>query len=178
MRRDYSGSTVKEIKELLAVLEPYAYSWKEWTQSRATFLSPKEILLIESFLETGNHNFSCKALGINPAAAQYLLCNSKLRLHIHRHLFESWLTERLLENHGIIYYVSDVDRFLNSPLQFLPINYELRTNLCRLHKTTIRDLLNTYPLGTISAQWYMTELLLQEFIYLLKEYQCLHLLKK
>lgn len=166
----------KKLSELTKCLEPYAELWYEWTTSGATFLSKKEITVIENYLLTGSHVKSANILSISPTTSANIQNKSMRRLKWNYKKFQGWQTERLLEQHGIITYSSDLDRFLNSPYQYLPICYKIKTTLGFLDGETINEILTRYSENKIN-RWPFYPRHMNEFKEILREHECLHLLK-
>ncbi len=134
----------KKLSELQKTIEPYIELWDEWTSSGATFLSKRQTQVIENYLLSGSHLITAKVLGISPKTSASVLNKSIRRLKWNRHHFQRWLTERLLERHDLINYSSDIDRFLNSPYQFLPISSELKVRLTYFDEETLGEILARY----------------------------------
>jgi hypothetical protein len=172
----YPKSSIKGIKTLITILEPYSSLWSEWVKSGACFLSEKEITVIMSYLISGSHYVSCFKLEISPATARGILNRSKRCLCLELNKYQLWLTVRLLEQHGIIVYESELDRFLYSPLLFLPIPPRLKRKLCFLSKTAMSEILDNYTEKSMSSLKLLDRKSIQEFKMILSQYNCLHLL--
>lgn len=177
MESGQTTSTLKNIKELIAILEPYAPVWQEWKESGACILSKQEIALLQNYLATGSHLNSCLEFGISISNATDMLNRIKLMLCWDSLKLGSWLTERMLEKQGIITYESQQDKFLNSPLIFLHMPYDLKIRLRYLSEYTMGDILAKYTEIKLRAHWSLTDELVNELKELLKQNNCLSLLK-
>ncbi|MCD6066951.1 MAG: hypothetical protein K0S33_1777 [Bacteroidetes bacterium] len=177
MEFHHPPDAIKKVKELIAVIEPYAPHWREWTGSGASFLSPSEILILQNYLQHGTHDVSHTELKLSLPTIEFIMQLSVSRLHRNQHLFRKWLTERLLEEHGVIRYESAQYRFLHSPLGFLNIPYELKFELRLLRESCIADILNKYTEAMLSEQWFMTSGGMKQFKRILRKYKCVHLLR-
>lgn len=170
-------SSSKKIKELIAALEPYAPVWQEWIESGGCFLSKKEIKLIKNYLTSGSHFKSASELNVSTITAASMLQKVQFRLFCNYSLFQNWLTEHLLENHGIVTYSSLQDRFLNSPLLFLPISHKLKFKLKSLSEYTLSDILAKYTENQLKTLCCLNPTLICELKHILIQNECLHLLK-
>jgi hypothetical protein len=170
------GSLLK-VKELLALLEPFAMHWQEWTSSGASFLSPSEILIIENYLRDGTHDASMKELRLSFATIDFVMQLSISRLRRNHHQFRKWLTEKLLEDAGVISYSSEQARFLHSPLVFLGIPYSLKSELKYLRESCMADVLRHYSEEELRQCWFMTERGIMELKEVLENVGCLGMLK-
>ncbi|HEY1040644.1 MAG TPA: hypothetical protein VGF30_14620 [Bacteroidia bacterium] len=92
MEQSFSKATIRDIKELLTLLDPYANTWKVWTQSEACFLSPHEIRIIQNYLLTGAHLQSAEEFNIPEFVAEIILNRTKHLLQDNLPAFESWLS--------------------------------------------------------------------------------------
>lgn len=173
----FTPDSTSKIKGLIAVLEPYAPVWQEWTESGACTLNEKEIRILQNYLVSGSHLPSCKEFNMSELNAADTLDQIQLRLHWGSRKFKAWLTERMLEEQGIITYKSPVDRFLNSPLQFLPISYDLKIRLRYLMKYTMAEILTHYTENKLRAHWSADEKLICDLKEVLYQNNCLHLLR-
>lgn len=72
------NTSIKKVKELLGVLDPYAELWHEWKVSGACFPTEQEIVIIQTYLLTGSHFTSANQLGISPGTAASILNKSIL----------------------------------------------------------------------------------------------------
>lgn len=171
------ANSTKKVKELITILEPYAAMWQEWTESGACFLSKQEIKILQNYLLSGSCSSSCVEFNISEIIVTDILDQIQVRLRWGSYKFESWLTERLLEEHGIITYTSPQDRFLNSPLMFLSIPDDLKFRLRYLLKYTMADILTSYTEAKLKAHWSVNDKLLKDFKEVLHQNKCLHLLK-
>ncbi len=173
----YPKTSIKRVKELIALLEPYSTAWSEWIESGACFLSQREIIIIQNYLLTGSHFKSGSEFNISIITAASILNKSKLQLSWNYGKFLGWLTERLLERHGIITYESELDRFLNSPLIFVLIPWQLKVKLGYLCESTIGDILTKYSEDKIKRFWFLDKKSFKEFKTVLQQNNCLHLLR-
>ncbi len=170
-------TSIKKIKELLAVLDPYAESWQEWTASGACFLSKQEITIIQNYILTGSHFPSAEELNISPITAASILNKAKWRLKWCYPKFQRWITERLLEDHGIITYQTESDRFLNSPFEYLEMPLELKRKLSILFSETMGELLQTNTETDLKRYKCIGERTIEDFKNYLEKNECRHLLK-
>ena len=177
MEFTFPASSVKNIKELIAILAPYAPVWHEWIESGACILSKQEIRVLQNYLRTGSHLTSSRELDIPALSASVMLSRIKLRLCWNAPKFESWLTERLLEKHGIIRYASEQDKFLRSPLIFLPIPFELKQQLRYLAESTMGDILSKHTESKLRNHWSLNEEIINNLKEVLQQNKCLHLLR-
>lgn len=169
--------STRKLKELLAILDPYAELWHEWKVSGACFLTEQEIIIIQNYLLTGSHFPSADQLNISPITAAIILNKSKLRLKWNYPVFQGWITERLLEAHGIIVYETELDWFLHSPFAYLPMPLQLKRKLNVLLPETMSELLIKYSEKDLKRCRCIGDKTIDEFkIYLIKNH-CLHLLK-
>lgn len=90
----YPKSSIPKLKELIAVLEPYAPVWQEWTKSDECFLNEKEIKVILNYLMTGSHLKSASELNISILDAINTINKAKLRLCVYADKFEGWLIKK------------------------------------------------------------------------------------
>lgn len=173
----YSKSSIDKIKDLITVLEPYSLLWKEWIKSGACFLSEKEITVIMNYLISGAHDVSCLKLEISPSTARNILNRTKRRLRSEINKYQLWVTVRSFEEHGIIVYESELERFLHSPLIFLHIPAKLKQKLCSLSKITMNEILDSYSEENMISLKLLDRKSIKEFKMILKQYNCLHLFK-
>ncbi len=169
--------SIKKIKELLAVLDPYAESWQEWTTSGACFLSEQEITIIQNYLLTNSHFPSAIELNISSVTASSILNKAKWRLKWCYPKFQGWLTERLLEDHGVIIYQTELDRFLNSPFAYLEMPLVLKRKLNILYPENMGELLKTHTEVELRKFKCIGEKTIEDFKTYLERNGCLHLLK-
>lgn len=167
----------KKLSELLKAIEPYIELWDEWTSSGATFLSKKQIVVIETYLLTGSHILVGEIIGLSPVTSAHILNRSMQRLIWNYKLFQDWQTDRLLEQHSIITYSSDMDRFLNAPYQYLPISSQLKMKLRFLEGETLKEILSNFTEEKMS-RWPLHPKIMKEFKEELSKMNCLHLLTK
>ena len=71
--------SASKIKVLIAVLEPYAPVWQEWTESGACTLNEKEIRILQNYLVSGSHLTSCKEFNMSELNAADMLDQIQLR---------------------------------------------------------------------------------------------------
>lgn len=173
----YPYASIKKVKELIALLEPYAVDWSDWTKSGACILNQKEITIIQNYLLTGSHSVSSVELNLTIATSASILRKTKMRLKWNLPQFQAWQTERMLEELGLIKYESELDRFLNSPLIFLPMPQQLKIKLGFSDLDTIGELLSKYSEGQIKRFWFFDAKNFKEFKVLLEKNNCLHLLR-
>lgn len=138
------STPIQKVKELIAILDPYADLWDEWTSSGACFLTYDDIRIIQNFLLTGSHYSSVEELDISLVTAVSRLNKIKLRLQWYRPKYNLWLTERLLTQSGIITYSSPLDYFLNSPFEFLKMPLPLKNKLRFCMAETMQELLDNH----------------------------------
>jgi hypothetical protein len=170
------GSIIK-VKELLAILQPFAAHWYEWTSSGASFLSPSEILIIENYLKSGTHDASMNELHLSFSTVDFVMQLSATRLHRHQHQFHKWLTEKMLEESGVISYPSERAKFLHSPLAFLDIPFSLKSELKHLRESCMEDVLRHYSEEELRGCWFITERGMEELKRELERYECEALLR-
>lgn len=170
------GSLLK-VKELIALLHPYASHWREWTTSGASFLSPSEILIIENYLKSGTHDASVKELRLSLSTIDFVMQLSIARLRRNEHQLRKWLTEKMLEEKGLIHYSSERERFLHSPLVFLNIPYGLKWELKHLRENSMADVLQHYTEEELRECWFMTTKGMKELKRLVKKHKCEGMLK-
>lgn len=170
-------TSIKKIKELLAVLDPYAESWQEWTASGACFLSEQKITIIQNYLLSNSHFSSAIELNISPVTAASILNKAKWRLKWCYPKFQGWFTERLLEDHGIISYETELDRFLNSPFAYLEMPLELKRKLNILFSETMGEVLQTHTEFDLRTFKCIGEKTIEDFKNYLERNGCLYLLK-
>lgn len=171
------NTSIKKVKELLGVLDPYAEFWHEWKVSGACFLTEQQILIIQNYLLTGSHFSSANELNISPVTAASILNRSIFRLKWNYPVFQGWLTERLLEAHGIIVYETEQDRFLHSPFVYLPMPLQLKRKLNILFPQTMSELLAKYSERDLRKYRCIGEKTIAELKIYLRKNDCLHLLK-
>lgn len=171
------NTSIKKVKELLSVLDPYAEFWHEWKVSGACFLTEQEILIIQTYLLTGSHFTAANQLGISPVTAASILNKSILRLKWNYPLFQGWITEQLLEVHGIIVYETEQERFLYSPFAYLPMPLLLKRKLNVLNSETMSELLHNHSEADLKRCRCIGDKMISEFKFFLRKNQCLHLLK-
>ena len=171
-------TATKKLKELSETLVPYSVLWSEWIESGACFLNQKEITVIKNYLLTGSHTSSSVELGITYGRAAIILKKVNRRLKWNYKNYQGWLTERLLEQHGIITYSCKLERFLNTPMPYSNIPYNLKTKLSCLSKDTMGGLLNSYSLKDMKRFRNFGNKTLNDFKEVLKENNCLHLLRE
>lgn len=172
------STPTEKVKELIAILDPYANLWGEWISSGACFLSPDEIKIIQNFLLTGSHYESSKELNISLVTAVSRLNKIKRRLLWYQPKYQRWLTERLLVHHGIITYTSKLDYFLNSPFQFLPMPLNLKKKLSLFIVETMKELLDNYSEEDLRKYRSVGDKIIENLKEYLSENKCLHLLRK
>lgn len=177
MEFTFSASSVKNIKELITILAPYAPVWYEWTESGACILSKQEIRVLQNYLRTGSHLTSSREFDIPTLSASVMLSRIKLRLCCNTSKFENWLTERLLEEHGIIRYASEQDKFLHSPLIFLPMPSDLKQQLRYLSEPTMWDVLAKHTESKLRNHWSLNDEIINNLKEVLQQNKCLHLLR-
>lgn len=171
------NTSIKKVKELLSVLDPYAEFWHEWKVSGACFLTEQEIIIIQNYLITGSHFTSANQLSISPVTAASILNKSILRLRWSYPVFQSWITEQLLEAHGIIVYETERERFLHSPFAYLPMPLPLKRKLNMLNPETMSELLIKHSEADLKRCRCIGDKTISELkIYLIKNH-CLYLLK-
>lgn len=166
----------KKKRELIDALAPYSDMWEEWIESGACFLNEKELMIIRNYLSSGSFQGVSEELNITQGTAATILKKSKQRLRWSYSKYQAWMTERLLEDHQIINYSSDVDRFLNSPLAHLKISHDLKNRLSLLGKQTIQEILSSYSVKDLMRFRLIGAKVINDFEELLKENNCLHLL--
>lgn len=167
----------KTVRALLLVIKPYSASWHEWIESGACFLNPKEIMIINNYLVTGSHHGASIELGITEGAASSILRKAKRRLQWGYPKYQQWLTEILLENHEIITYESEQDKFLNSPLSFLSIPNPLKAKFSLLAENTMNEILTNYSEKDLYRFRSFGKKNMEEFKNVLKGNNCLQFLK-
>lgn len=165
-------------REFADLMSLYSEYWNEWIINGACIFNKKEIIIITNFHLTGTHRASCIELSITVSSASNIFVRSKRRLKFHYPKFQRWITERFLEKWGIITYASNEDRFLNSPLENLPIKQELKNTLRNVCVETMAELLSAYSEIELKRIRGFGNKRLMEFKLLLTENYCLHLLKK
>ena len=170
--------THPKTKEFIDLISLYSTDWNEWVISGACILKEKEIIIVNNFLLTGTHLASCIELNITISSASNIFVRSKRRLKFHYPKFQRWVTERYLEKWGIITYISDSHRFLNSPLEDLPIKNQLKNILQNLCVETMGELLSAYTEIELKRIRGFGNTRSNEFKLLLKENNCLHLFNK
>src|ERR1700741_2300880 len=167
----------KKVKELTALLKPYMPVWNEWAESGACFLSKKEIRVLQNYLMTGSHTASALEFNMSALNAAAMLNRIMFRLNLNSPKFQNWLTERLLEKHGIIVYESARDKFLSTPLAFLVIQPDLKLQLSYLQEYTMKDILKNYTESKLKINWLFSAEKINELKKLLGENNCLDLLR-
>ncbi|MDQ3192195.1 MAG: hypothetical protein M3Q58_11440 [Bacteroidota bacterium] len=167
----------KKVKELMEALEPYSALWPEWIESGACFLTQKEIVIIENYLRTGSHSASSLELNLSTGRAASILVKVKRRLCWNLKNYQGWLTERLLEQHGIITYTSEVDRFLNVPISNTNIPYRLKMKLSHLCNDTMGELLSNHTLEEMKGYRCFGNQTIYDLKETLKANNCLQLLR-
>jgi hypothetical protein len=172
-----SDPAIKKVKELIAVLDPYANNWHAWIESGACFLSKDEISIVCFFLMTGSHNMASQELNIPVITVSHMLDKISFRLNSNQGLYQRWLTEHQLEQQGIVNYTSQTDRFLNSPLAFLKLPYDLKRRLKYLNEETMAGVLNNYTEKELSESRFFNDKSLRLLKLILKENDCEQLLK-
>lgn len=171
------STQIQKVKELLALLDPYADLWDEWTSSGACFLTKDDITIVQNFLLTGSHYPSVVELNISLVTAVSRLNKIKLRLEWFRHKHDLWLTERLLTNSGIITYSSPHDYFLNSPFEFLGMPIQLKRKLRLLMVDTMQELLTNYSEEDLRRYRTIGNKTIEDFKVYLAENGCLQLFR-
>ena len=91
MEQPLSKTTIENIRELLALLDPYANTWQAWTQSEECFLSVHEIRIIQNYLLSGSHAQSALEFNIPQSVADIILNRAKQLLQTNFPVFENWL---------------------------------------------------------------------------------------
>ncbi|MDQ3191437.1 MAG: hypothetical protein M3Q58_07585 [Bacteroidota bacterium] len=167
----------KKVKELMEALEPYSALWSEWIESVACFLTYKEIIIIENYLRTGSYSASSMELSLSTGRAASILVKVQRRLRWNLRNYQSWMTDRLLEQHGIITYTSEVDRFLNVPISNTNIPYRLKRKLSNLSHDTMGELLNNYSLKEMKGYRCFGNQTICDLKETLKANNCLQLLR-
>jgi hypothetical protein len=168
----------KKCKALYNAVEPYSFLWNEWIISGACFLNHKEITVIENYLHQSSHYDAAKKLNITTGTAANILNKGMLRLKWNYKKFQGWQTEKLLEEHGIITYTSEQDRFLNAPYQYISISYNLKIHLGFTNGETMQAILDNYSEAYLKRCCMFSPLLMKELKDELKRNNILHLLKK
>ncbi len=98
MEQTLPETSIKRIKELLAILDPYALNWKEWTRSESCFLSSLEIKILQNYLLTGSNQQSSIEFNIPESTAASMLNKVERKLRTDFIKFENWLRERSAAN--------------------------------------------------------------------------------
>jgi hypothetical protein len=173
-----SVTPLEQVKDLIAILDPYAELWQEWINTDACFLSDEEIKIIQNFLLFSSHYPSVIELNISLATAKEKLKRIKRRLKWNYPLYQKWVTERMLLNSGILNYHSKEDYLLNSPIEFIPMSATLRKRLNVFSVSTLNELLSNYTENDLRKIRLFGEKTITEFKHLLIEYNCSHLLRK
>ncbi len=92
--------------------------------------------------------------------------------------FQGWITERLLVRSGIITYSSDLDHFLHSPIQYLPIQNPLKRSILVVPVETMNELLTQYSIRDLKRYRGFGSKKVEGFKSLLKENNCLIFLRE
>ena len=167
-------------KAFFTLMEEYKSHWEDWTNSSACLLSKKEIIVLKNFFDTGSHDLSCLVLNKNKNLINNYFQNGKWILMSSKSDYLFWVTLMEREKEGKLKYESNIERFLNSPVYFLPIKKELKALLILLPYEDYNSI------GKILASYSETKLLetrnwgekrMVELKALLKENNCLHLLR-
>ena len=118
----------KELKiaELESILRPYTAFWDQWKETKACFLTKKEIAAIECFRD--NHNFSVAAenLELTVERVKAIFQRGKLKLSCYAKHYKEWIADKILNDAGVYDHLSQRERFLQTPIFQLGLSDRVR----------------------------------------------------
>ncbi|HWY11282.1 MAG TPA: hypothetical protein VN026_08155 [Bacteroidia bacterium] len=155
------------VKRLRPLFEPYEDLWDIWKISKDCFLTRKQIIVFENYLNTGSLEGSCRKFRIDIKKAEHILNVTIILLHFKQPDFEKWI-------------VSTVSKcsefwFINAPIKKLPIPLRFRKLLTDLKEPNLKSVLNKYSQFDLYKKWSVDRTI--EFKKILKGYNCDNLLR-
>lgn len=150
------------IEEVKSAYDPYSSLWFQWKYSDACFLSKDEIIIIETYLKTGELKEACKQLKISKKVAGEKLNSTTFKLFSGESIFFKWMLTKFFE----------ISRnwFLLLPISKVPLPVYYRKKLAELNCSTLKDALEKYTVSDFYQLW--SEPDTDEFLRLMSLYQC------
>ena len=155
------------VKKLKPLFEPYSDLWDIWKSTEDCFLTRKQIIVFENYLDTGSLESSCRKFRMDIKKAQHILNVTIILLHFKQPDFEKWMVSTALK--------SSTFWFIFSPIQKLPIPLRFRKLLSELKEPHLNAVLNKYSQFDLYKKWSVDKTI--EFKKILKDYNCDNLLR-
>ncbi len=170
-------TTPKKIYELEEALKPYHEFWDVWILSKGCFLKRREIDVILGFRKHQNFSAVALSLEISHYTAYEVFNRALRRLGYNYKLYRHWIADKMLSESGVYDDMSEVDKFLITPLHYhgLPTTLGYSLSVCG---ETMGDVLTEYGERDLLRLRNFGKKKLNYLRSFLKQNNCLHLLKK
>lgn len=167
----------KKIRELDEALKPYHEFWDIWILSKGCFLKRSEIDVILQYRKHHDFNAVAHSMKISYYTAYEVFNRALRRLGYNYKLYRHWIADRMLNEAGAYDNMSDLDRFLITPLHYHGLPAKLSNSLSTCGET-MGDVLTNYGERDLLRLRNFGKKKLHLLRIFLKQNNCLHLLKK
>lgn len=166
----------KKLRQLEQALKPYEEFWDLWIISKGCFLTQREIDSILLYRKYQSFALVADEMGITEFSAREILNRALRRLGYNYQLYRHWIADRMLEQAGVYTGMSDLNKFLITPLHYHRLPTKLH-NILSVCGDTMGDILKDFGESDLLRLRSFGRKKLHYLKTFLKKNNCIHLLK-